>query len=63
VACRVFLLVGKTPGTVVIIEAVNAAPTKDPALKKKIHEEQLALLETFQDEISSVIGVDMPDLP
>lgn len=41
----------------------DAARGKDPALKRRIDEEQLALLKAFRDEISSVIGVDMPDLP
>jgi hypothetical protein len=31
--------------------------------REMIDEEQLALLEAFQDELSSVIGVDMPGLP
>ena len=41
----------------------DAARTKDPALKKKIDDDRLAMLAAFQDELSSVIGVDMPELP
>jgi hypothetical protein len=46
-----------------MVQEYNAAREMDPAFKKRIDREQIVLLQAFQEELPSVIGVDMPDVP